>query len=90
MLLFTFLTSTHLQFDVLAKQLVPIPVEVAVHLAAVPPLAASGTLLQLNHVLVRRAGVTRRIITALGVLAYSINIFIMLGVFFLCKIKKGA
>ena len=69
MLLFTFLTSTHLQFDVLAKQLVPIPVEVAVHLAAVPPLAASGTLLQALHVLVRRAGVALRVVAALGVLA---------------------
>ena len=68
MLLFTFLTSTHLQFDVLAKQLVPIPVEVAVLLAAVPPLVASGTLLKGHHVLVRRAGVAKRVVAALGVL----------------------
>ena len=47
----------------------PIPVEVAVHMAAVPPLVASGTLIQVVHVLVRRAGVARRVVAALGILA---------------------
>ena len=53
----------------------PIPVEVAVLLAAVPPLAASGTLLQLVHVLVRSARVTGRIVTALSILVFSFKIF---------------
>ena len=64
----------------------PIPVEVAVHLAAVPPLAASGTLLQGHHVLVRRAGVTRGIVTALGVLFCSIGKFLIIGELFLCRV----
>ena len=59
----------YLQLDIPAKKLVPVPVEVAVHMAAVPALAASGTLLQGGQVLVRRAGVAGRVVTALGVLA---------------------
>jgi hypothetical protein len=62
----------YLQLDVLAQQLVPSPVQVAVRLAAVPPLAASGTLLQLSHVLVRCAGVARRVVAALCILAHSL------------------
>jgi hypothetical protein len=73
LMLTVYISKTHLQFDILAKYLVSIPVEVTVHLAAVPPLAASGTLLQLVHVLVRRTGVTGRIVTALGVLVTSLN-----------------
>jgi hypothetical protein len=69
----------YLQLDVLAQQLVPIPVEVAVHMAAVPPLAASGALLQGCHVLVRCAGVARRIVAALGILAYNLNSFLVIG-----------
>ena len=73
LMLTVYISKTHLQFDLSAKQLVSIPVEVAVHLTAVPPLATSGTLLQGHHVLVRRAGVTRRIVTALGVIVSSLN-----------------
>ena len=76
-------THTHLQFDGIAKQLVPIPVEVAVHMAAVSPLAASRTLVQGRHVLVRRAGVTRRVVAALGVLFHSYYLFLGHGVVFL-------
>ena len=74
LMLTVYISKTHLQFDISAKHLVPIPVEVTVHLAAVPALAASGTLLQLVHVLVRRAGVTGRIVTALGVLIFHISL----------------
>ena len=69
MLIYITKALPHLQLDIPAKKLVPIPVEVAVHLAAVPPLAASGTLLQGSHVLVRRTGVAGRVVTALGILA---------------------
>jgi len=74
---------THLQFDVIAQQLVPIPVKVAVHMAAVPPLAASRTLIQGFHVLVRRAGVTRRIVATLGVFFGSFCRFAIVRVTFL-------
>ena len=47
----------------------PIPVEDAVPMAAVPALAASGTLHQGRQVLVHRAGVAGRVVAALGFLA---------------------
>ena len=55
--------TLHRRRDHFAKQLVPIPVEVAMLLAAVPPLVASGTF---SAFLVRCAGVTGRVVTALG------------------------
>ena len=64
-----FYTPPYLQLDIHAKQLVPVPVEDAVLMAAVPALAASGALHQGRQVLVRRAGVAGRVVTALGVLA---------------------
>jgi hypothetical protein len=65
----------YLQLDILAKQLVPVPVDVAVRLAAVPPLAAPGALLQGSHVLVRCAGVARRVVAALGVFTVGLGSF---------------
>jgi hypothetical protein len=79
----------YLQSDVLAQQLVAIPVEVAVCLAAVSPLAASGALLQRSHVLVCCAGVAWRVVAALGVLNSSLEAFEGIGQFLLCKMVNG-
>ena len=86
-MLTVYISKTHLQFYISAKQLVPIPVEVTVHLTAVPALAASGTLLQLVHVLVRSARVAGRIVTALSILVFSLKCFLGRGVKFLCRIR---
>jgi hypothetical protein len=79
----------YLQFDILAKQPVPVPVQVAVRLAAIPPHAASGTLLQSSHVLVRCAGVTRRVVAALRIFTGGLDTFLGLRVFFLSRIFEG-
>ena len=71
--LFSIDFTVYLQLDVLAKQLVPIPIQVAVRLAAVPPLAAPGALLQSSHLLVRCAGVAWRVVAALGLLNPSLG-----------------
>ena len=65
--------------DLYAEQFVPTPVEVAMLLAAVPPLVTPWTSEQLGPVLVRCAGVARCVVAALGILACSLSCFLDVG-----------